>query len=548
MKTRILYILICVATLFCTSCNDEFLEISPIAQPSSTSFFVNDSNAVAALTAAYHVLRGNETYSIAQWLFGDVRSDDSETGGMKGGNDQPHMQQIDQLTLNSSNEQPLGFWKGMYIGINRCNIVIERIPGNSKISTPVARQVEGEARFLRAMLHFDLCKAFGGVPIIDKVVSSFKPERNTIIEVFSFVENELKKSAELMLPIASQDGRATSVAAKALLVKLLVFESSYAMLPDPNGIYEGCKERWDEVRTIATELIDNSSSFGIGLDPDFGLIWRVAGEHSKEHIFKIKATRLSGHIYPGISFGLSEYDSYGGSGSTMALWQGCNMHYDGKDLVYTYDRAWGFNCPTQQLVDCFSPKDPRLKHTIIHDFVDSIQRMYKGQIAWVPASTDASPTHYSGRKYMVQEDEMSPAELHEHAGTMDIKLIRYADLLLWAAEAELHGGSVSKATQYVNLIRKRARETVNPASPEPADLSTVTLEDIQKERRIELALEGHRFYDLVRWGKTYDFINGQFNSTVGQNLEFLKNTHELLPIPLSEITLSGGSLIQNNGY
>ena len=133
-----------------------------------------------------------------------------------------------------------------------------------------------------------------------------------------------------------------------------------------------------------------------------------------------------------------------------------------------------------------------------------------------------------------------------HGGELDIKVFRYADLLLLAAEANLKNGDASRATELVNLVVERARNSGNGTIP--ADYTTVTLDDILEERKRELGLEGHRFFDLVRTGKAFDMINDHFNNTIQTTIEFEKGKHELFPIPASEIVRSGGALVQNPNY
>jgi hypothetical protein len=227
--------------------------------------------------------------------------------------------------------------------------------------------------------------------------------------------------------------------------------------------------------------------------------------------------------------GENEWDAAGGSGTRIATWQGCRGRYilgaNGERLDSSdwFDRGFGFNVPTRELVNSFNPGDPRLQASIVFNYIDSITRIVNNDTVYVRLATWASPTGYCSEKYLLSEEEWSPMELPVNSSPADIKIIRYADLLLWAAEAYMKAGNPNpaKAMEYINLIRKRARDSGKPnISAEPADLTTITLEDVYRERRNEMALEGHRFFDLVRLGRAYEAINGQYNNSIDATLVF----------------------------
>jgi hypothetical protein len=564
MKNNIKILTLISVLVFIASCSEDFLQVPVYVNQSSETYFTNDENAIDAATAVYATIRADETYGVPSWLFGDSPSDDAESGGDLSGNDQPTKQEFDRLYYKPDNAELLNFWRGMYIGIFRANWLINGIADNTYITPATIRELTGEVRFIRAMMHFDLMKVFGGITIRDENATfTTSPVRASIAEVLHFVEEQLILAAEEMSPTPwrGEDGRATSGAAKALLVKVYVFESSYADLisqgKDPDNLFEGCTGKWNEARDLADEIINNKSLYGFDLDPDYYHIWRIAGERSSEHVFKIKGTRLAGHVHPNISMGANEWGAAGGSGTSISTWQGCRGIFitgpngEKVDSVDTYDRGYGFNSPTQELVNSFNPLDPRLHASIVFNYLDSTIRTRDNVTKYYRMATWASPTGYCSNKYLLTEDEWAPTDLNVNSGSADIKVIRYADLLLWAAEAHMKAGSPNqaKAMEYINLIRKRARDSGKPvASAEPADLTSITLEDVYQERRNEMALEGHRFFDLVRLGKAYDAINGQFNNSIDATLVFEQRKMEFFPIPASELTASNNSLKQNPGY
>jgi hypothetical protein len=565
MKHKLNISFLLLLLVLTVSCSEDFLQIPTYVYQNSETFLTNDENAIDAVTAVYAVTRGEETYGKSTWIFGDTPSDDSETGGDLSGNDQPNIQEFDRMIYKSDNPELLNYWKGMYIGIFRANWFISGMKDNTYVTPSLAKQLVGETRFLRAVFHFDLMKVFGGVTIRNEESEfTISPVRNSISEVLHFIEDELITASTEMgpLPFQGQQGRVTAGTAKALLIKAYVFESSYANLraegKDPNNLFEGCENKWNLARDLADELISNKGLYGYMLDPDYYNLWREAGEGSPENVFIAKGTRLVGHVFPGISMGQNEWGASGGSGTVISTWLGCRGTFvldtlTGAriDSVDNYDRGYGFNSPTQELVDAFNPQDPRRDASIVFNFSDSTIRTRNGETRNFRLATFASPTGYCSEKYLLTEPEWAPGDLGVNSSSGDVRLIRFADVLLWGAEAHLNTDdpNPAKAIEYVNLLRKRARESGKPMpSSEPADLASITLEDVYKERRLELALEGHRYFDLVRLGRAYENITGQYNNSIDGYLTFENNKMEFFPIPASELDASGNSLKQNPGY
>jgi len=562
MKTiiRLILFFVCMGFFF-SSCNKEFLDKPPLGIQVATNFLVTDSNAYYATIAVYNVIRAEETYSESEWVFGDVASDDAESGGQKGGSDPTTTPlYLDRLNILPSNGLLETYWSGMFTGIYRANVIINYLD-TIKVSKKTAHSCLGEAFFLRAMMYFDLVKVFGGVPLPPSTgFLTGKEARSSIKETYNFVEADLKKAINLLpakRPL-SEEGRVTSGAAKALLTKLYVFESSYAELSDPNGVFTGCTNRWKEAQNMAEDIINNKAIYGYDLDPVYNNLFHFVNDvkvYSPEYVFIVNSVRKVNYGFPDINYDGTEWGTLGGIGSAITTWQCCRGYYNsGGKVVDDYNLGYGFNCPTKELFNAFNHNDPRFRATILQDKIDSVQRLdaTSGTLQWFKFSTDASSTGYNNKKYSpITSVERGDAQLdgtNGHVGNLDVKLIRYADVILWAAEASFKNGDVAKATTYVNQIRARARNSVTPASTEPADYSTVTIDDIYNERRLELALEGHRYFDLVRTGKAYASLNGQINSLTGLPLEFVQYTYNFFPIPATEITMTNNILKQNPGY
>jgi hypothetical protein len=550
-----LYIIILIVFLG-VSCSEDFLDRGPLAEQTSETFYNNDENAMSALYATYNVIRARETFGCNKWVLGSIASDLAEGGGNPGGNDILPIQQIDRLTHNAGNIMVIEwYWYGFYAGLLRANLVIENVEDNEAVSPATRQRIVGEAYCLRALFHFELVTAFGGVPIVDHVLSSEEyssPVRNTIAEVFDQIESDLDMSIQYLTPSAGQRiaGRVDISSALALKVKALVYESSYSELNDPNSLFGGCENRWADAVTVAEQLISNSNAYGVGLDPDYAQIWRQASDGSAEQLISASSLKLTNYEGGRVGNGDGNAYEYGPSTNAMAsIFQMPRSYYPDANAAENQESlaatdGWGFNVPTPKYVEMFNPDDPRLAASVVSDG-DPWNYWDYGNVF---LSTDQSPTGYSCKKYVMYGDEFSPLDANPHGSNLDVKILRYADFLLLAAEANLKNGNPGRATELINQVRTRARES--GTTGEPANYNTnVTMDDILTERVLELGCEGHRFFDLVRTGNT-DELDGanNYNETIQQELNFIEGTHEFFPIPSSEIVSSSGSLTQNNGY
>ncbi len=549
MNFKVIYkALLLVSILLIISCGEDFITKEPLALESTNTFYDTEDNAIAAVTAIYSVMRAESGYSRNFWVFGDVASDDAEAGGEVGGGDQPNIQRIGRFTHGSSNAVCLEIWMTLYQGIYRASVVVEKVSVSTMENTTLRDRLVGEALFLRAKFHFDLMLIFGGIPVIDHVLgpSEMYQTRSPISAVFDQIEEDLLQAIDYLPNIYTDpmdNGRPSKGAAKALLAKAYVFESSYNEIDDPNAIYEGLEDRWEDARVLAEDVITNASTYGYGLDPDYEHIFRVAGESSSEHIFKVNGANVLEYDGAGLSDGEPGWNA--GIGINGNVYQTCR-NYIAATGVSTYSNlGWGFNCPTQDLYDAFDEGDKRREWVIVT--TDDTMQLAPGGPYYNYDPTAASPTGYNHAKYTPLPQEWAQ-KTSEQAGPLDVKCIRYADLLLLAAEANFKRGNVARATDLVNMVRTRARVWGGGTVPANYPAGSVTLNQIWLERRLELSNEGHRFFDLVRTGRAYNKLNGFYCATTGDNLIFEKGTHEYFPIPEAEITLSQNNLVQNPGY
>lgn len=437
------------------------------------------------------------------WLVGDICSDDAFKGNTNQG-DQRDFGNLADFNITPANEWLDIKWRYTYQGIFRCNLIIKNVP-NAPIEESQKNTFIAEAKFLRGLYYFELVKNFGGVPLLKEplTINEANLARSTESEIWQQIENdfsasidELPKKSELN---AASIGRATKGAAMAYLAKTYLYQNKYL-----------------EAQNYASMVINTGE---YNLNDSFENVWSINNPNGSGSIFEIQQS----------------YNDIFDSGSALP--------------VVTRSRAdggWGFCTPSSHL-DNFMGSDPRRVHTIIRqgEFVDNDHPSY-----------DTSPSeNMSGRinrKYYLSIPDRAPNEEHKRSGLNHI-LFRYADLLLMHAESAFHNGDEPSARNSLNQVRNRV------GLPNISTTGQQLLNDIYKERRLELAMEGHRYYDLKRTGRLgsamTDFLdyninrnNDAFDSGNDEGKFFDVTKHTLFPIPQSEIDLSGGLISQNTGY
>ena len=553
---KIQFISIIVVSLF-FACSEDFLDKKPLGMETTATFYTSADNALQAVTACYSVMIYRGSFSRNYWAITDCGSDDTETAGEVGGVDQPPAQRIDQLVHLSSNAYFFEFWRNLYEGINNCNIVIEKLPA-CEFDENLKNRLIAEAISLRAIYYFYLNSLFGGVPLITESLTAdeyYTTTRASIAEVLHQVQADLQEAAGDLPETysAGDDGRVTSGADRAYLLKALVFESCYAKNYPGDARFEGCEQKWDQAWSVAQQIISSDRYI---LEPHYADIWTEAGDDSREHIFRVISAPLQAlgtEIIntPLVSTVLNTYQS------CRAYWEVTVDTIAGTRDSVAVDggrNGWGLNAPTYNLAAEYEEGDPRFDISITTD--EDTLLINFGAAGGIQerraAPSYASPSMMNNAKYDPPPSEWVINNFFR--GPRDIKMFRYADVLLLAAEAALEPSvnQTDMALEYVNMIRTRARNSGNTGRP--ADLTSVDLSDVMHERRIELAMEAHRYLDIVRWGIAYDRLNGLYRATdtlgglQGDAIQFIKGRNEFFPIPESEIILSKGSLVQNPGY
>jgi tetratricopeptide (TPR) repeat protein len=440
-------------------------------------------------------------YSPLQWLWaapviGDIASDNSVSGG-ENATDQIGFQQIDDYQIVANNGNLTEIWKSCYEGINRVNYLEEN---KAKLNFTGKDALYGEIYFLRAYYYFELVKFFGGVPVFtDKRLSvsdSKALTRATKQQVYDVIVSDLTKAIAVLPNTNIQKGRVTKFAAQALLGKAYLYQGKF---------------------TEAAAMLENVVNGPFSLVPNFASIFLASGENGPESVFEIQYSNLSPF-----------YDwSNPGRGQGNLAVQVCGI----RNLTGTspYGQGWSTNLPTQNLANAYATGDTRKAATVLDI------EAYKTANPQFNITYQVAPYRNTGlynQKYLPRKGETSgQVELNYLNNN---RTIRFADVLLMAAEANNRATAPNdtKAQTYLNRVRQRA---FNNAATNITLTGTALRQAIWDERRLELAMEGDRFFDLVRTGQAAAKITG-----------FVTGKNEVFPIPQQEIDASG--LTQNPNY
>jgi hypothetical protein len=475
-----------------SSCED-FLEKSPVGQLTQETFPVTADDALLATNACYSTLRV-ASYHSGMFPLADIMSDDARKGSNVG-DQATTIGPYDSFTFTTTGDELASWWATLYEGVKNTNVVIEKVP-SIEMDITLRNRYIGEAKFLRALYYFDMVKAWGGVPLITSTTSALNVARTDVETVYQLIVSDLEFAIsnlnEKSEQVATDYGRTNVGAAKSLLARVYLFRSDF-----------------ENAEKYALEVI-NSHEYS--LEPVFTDANGENGEYGNESIFEIGAQRVEAE-----------------TGNQYANVQGVRG---------TPNRGWGFNRPTPNLRESFESGDPRLKGTIIDlgDVIDGITIEGDGTTPNVTTDDEGNVIETECYNRKVWTDGATVATQFGH----NRRLLRYADVLLMAAEALNENDKPGEALIYLNEVRERAREGNTSILSDITETDKTALRDIiLEERRHELALEGHRFYDLVRTGKAAEVLGP---------LGFVTGKHELFPIPQKEIDLSQGVLTQNPNW
>ena len=527
-----------------TSCNDWLKEEAP-GTTNLNDFFTSGTTAIQTANACYTPLAWeyNTTY-FPEWFIGDVASDDALKGGQNT-TDMADAYDIENFKTNPNNGLLLDFYRAQYQGIARCNLALQQVPAVEPDETMTQERKDcllGEVHFMRAYYYFRLVRIFGGVPYVDFVIDSsneWQQPRATADEVYQKIIDDLLIAEPLLWnksKYADEDlGRVTKGAAQAMLLKV------YLYMHDYENAY-----KWGKT---FMEQQYNTGEYSLCLNyPDN---FTLAGENGPESVFEIQYMEDPTSDY-GEGFGFTR------GTFTTVLTRSRALSLQGVE-------GWGFNHPTNDLYDEFETNvvdtdgdgiadgpDPRRDWTIYAPTTE--------EIASNPEYTYLG-SYYSNFKTAFYENGAYYILTHATRSPLNYRLIRLSDVMLMYAEAAVHQSDTGTATTMLNNVRSRVgmpaygsyqvqSDWEMPADGDGSDL----LRAICHERRVELAMEGHRWFDLCRWGIVYDVMDkdkGSYGShesaeARAEMASFIEGKNELFPIPAEEINLN--PMEQNPGY
>jgi hypothetical protein len=514
--------LILTSVYICVACSDDFISLNPPSELNADGFYKTETDMNQAVLSAYGRLR--QLYNQQYIRLGEIRSDNTTYSWLSGG--PANEKGIDEFAspLLPENSFLDDTWVNSYNLILRCNIVIGRIDDAVFTNEAMKRQYTGEARFLRALMYFYLNRIFGGygqnnellgVVKVDKEITpteSYELGRVPLQEIYDLIVEDLLY-AEANLPefYESTDiGRATKGGATAMLGKVYMAMAGYPL------------NRGNEYYTKAIEqfrMVTNNPRYS--LEPTYGALFDVSNKNTSESLFEV------------------QYKKGAPNGATGSPWNNdFAPRFSDKEVVLVGDKV-GVNAPTRDMSEAYEDGDPR-KYVSMRD-------------GWLNSKTGA----WEGDKYVCKYYDVSTSGSDNGNNWIELRL---ADIYLLYAEALVRtGGDKQDALNYVNRIRQRARNT--PGDPDieaPADLlkdlnaGDFTNDDalllaIEKERRIELAFENHRWFDLVRTERARDVMTAE-QAYDGFPAFTWSDNALAYPIPMTVMQSNPGRIIQNKGY
>lgn len=530
------YSALALATLSLSSCNDWLTEETP-GTTKVSEFFTSLSTAEAVVNAAYVPMTWEfGTTYYPEWYFGDIVSDDALKGGQDI-NDGADLRELENFKANSDNEILLQYYRAQWQGIQRANLAIDEIP-TTRIETEgdeAEKQAKyrdrylGEAYFLRGFYYFRLARMFGGMPLIDYVIKSsnqWAQTRSTMDKTLNFAIEDFKRAENLLWEKDkySDDelGRATKGAAQAMLLKANLYRADYQR----NAGNETEVQKYFAEAAKWGEKVIQSRQYSLW--PNYLDNFRLANENGRESVFEIQYTEEA-------------TSDYGGEGYTRGTMT--TILQRSRSSAFG-EAGWGYNRPTQNLYNEYEAGDARRDETILIPTDEQIE---------TPAQEIYCGDRMLNRKYAMYNDGTNGGIYKLAHATRSPKnniQIRYADVLLMYAEACCETGDLPSAKTALKEVRDRAGLSQFPYTA-VIQGQTVTFNDnqedlrkaIRHERRVELAMEGHRWFDLTRWGiakETMDtYMAGETEEAKELYGTFQKGKHELFPIPSKEIDLSG---------
>jgi starch-binding outer membrane protein, SusD/RagB family len=569
-KLKIGALLASTAMMVAVSCSDDFLEIPPVGLLSEAQL-ATLAGIDASLIAAYSQVngRGNRLGSPSNWVWGSIRGGEANKGTDPG--DFTAINPIQRFENDAAGGEMGSKYSVAYEGIARANSVLRLLlnPGPDVTAADKVR-LTAQAKFLRAHFYFELARDYNQTPYVDETVdygSGLEDVKNDK-PLWPFIEADLKDAIANLPATQPQVGRVNVWAAKAYLAKVYLYQKKYA----------DAKTLFDDV--IANGVTSNNKKYG--LVPFYDDIFRGANDNHEESVWAYQAAANTGSVNnANPEFDLNFPYNTGPAGPGNC----CGFFQPSFTFVNAFRTANGlplldksYNSTANRVKNdmgiasgaAFTPDagpvDPRLDHTVGRRGLPYLDWQDHPGAAWIRNQPNAGP--YSPKKYVYSRAEQGRFQDNSswtpgYTG-VNFLIIRFADVLLMAAEVEVEVGSLEKARGYVNQIRTRAKNSfIKRADGSNAANYVINTYDaawtsketaraaVQMERLLELGMEGHRFYDLVRWGTVQaelDFYFALDGVLLASALGGAKYTDKFkwVPIPQNQIDLVGADILQQN--
>lgn len=589
IKYRILIPATLLLALAIVACSKSFLDKPPLGTL-NPDIMATEKGVQGLLIGAYSLADGagasgdDQTSAASNWVFGGVASDDAYKGSDP--SDFSSLAAFEDWTINATNASLNPKWNLCYAGAQRSNDVLKTMALATDISPETAAQIAGQARFLRAFYHFELKKVFGNIIYADETVDPNNTEVSNSTDVWPRIEDDLKFAVD-NLPDAwgSDVGRANVWAAKAMLAKVYMFQKKYS-----------------EAYPLLKDIIANGKTAGgdkYALEPNFFSNFNPAQKNGSESVFAAQTSVKDGSSVdwgadPNGNYGdILNFPYNGGPGGC------CGFYNPSQDLANAYKTdanglplldTWyqGLNVSAESGAAYTGTLDPRIDRTMGRPGIPYLDWGNHPGLDWI-----RNPVNDGNKSPMKNVYAASQKDAYTDVGSSywaptelvanNVNLIRFSDVILWAAECAADAGELGAAMAYVNQVRARAANPVgwvyksdayDAASATYTDQTTpadnykiglytsfpskdYAIKAVRFERRLELAMEGQRYFDLVRWGIAGDVINAYIQREksfrpLKQNAVWTAGKNEIFPIPQSQIDQMNSDgvtrLAQNPGY
>jgi starch-binding outer membrane protein, SusD/RagB family len=569
-KLKIGALLASTAMMVAVSCSDEFLEVPPVGQLSEAQL-TSLAGLDASLIAAYSQVngRGNRLGSPSNWVWGSIRGGEANKGTDPG--DFTSINPIQRFENDAAGGDMGSKYNVAYEGIARANSVL-RLLAKAKSDVTAADKVRlsSQAKFLRAHFYFELARDYDKTPYVDETVdygSGLEKVKNDK-SLWPFIEKDLQDAVKDLPATQAQVGRVNQWAAKAYLAKVYLYQKKFA-----------------EAKALFTDVIQNgvtSNNKKYGLVPYYDDAFRGKNDNHEESVWAYQSAAGTGSVAnANPEFDLNFPYNTGPAGPGNC----CGFFQPSFTFVNAFRTANGlplldksYNSPANEVKNdmgvasgaAFTPDagplDPRLDHTVGRRGLPYLDWMDHPGQAWIRNQPNGGP--YSPKKYVYAKSEQGTFQDNSswtpgYTG-INFMIIRFADVLLMAAEAEIETGGLEKAREYINLVRTRAMNSkikradgtfaanyVINTYAAPFANADAARAAVRMERLLELGMEGHRFYDLQRWGTAQaelDFYFAYDGKKLSSALGGAKYSDRFkwVPIPQDQIDLVGADILKQN--